>query len=461
MVEHTCNDPPAVASYDYDLFVIGAGSGGVRAARMAAGFGARVGVAEERYLGGTCVNVGCVPKKLFVYGSHFGEDFEDAAAFGWQTAGAEFHWPTLRDNKTREIERLNGIYHGLLSDAGVDILADRAVLAGPHTLRVGQRTVTAANILIATGSWPVLPPFPGNELVITSNEAFYLDEFPARVLIIGGGYIAVEFAGIFAGLGADVTLSYRGGLFLRGFDVGIRRFVADEIGSKGIDLRFESRIESIVRQGSDLHCAFEDGSALDADLVMVATGRAPATGGIGLDAAGVTTGPGGGIPVDRFYRTNVPHIYAIGDVIDRLQLTPVAIAEGMCIAHNLFNGESRTLDYDNVPTAIFCQPNIGTVGPTEEDARREHPRLVVYESAFKPMKHTLSGRAERTMMKLLVDGDDDRVLAAHMCGPEAGEIIQGLGVAIKAGATKADFDATIGIHPTAAEEFVTMRQAKD
>ena len=377
--------------------------------------------------------------------------------YGWDVGGADFHWPALRDNKTREIERLNGIYHGLLDGAGVEILAERAVLTGPHRVRVGDRTLTAENILVATGSWPVVPPFPGSEHAITSNEAFYLDEFPERVLIIGGGYIAVEFAGIYAGLGAQVTLAYRGNLFLRGFDAGIRRFVADEIRSKGVEVRFDTRIGSVERGGRELCCRFEDGGRLNVDLVMVATGRAPASGDLGLEAAGVKLGSAGAIPVDRYYRTNVPHIYAIGDVIDRLQLTPVAIAEGMCIAHNLFNGESRSVDYRNVPTAIFCQPNIGTVGPTEEEARREHPHLVVYESSFKPMKHTLTGRAERTMMKLLVDGEDDRVLAAHMCGPEAGEIIQGLSVAITAGATKADFDATIGIHPTAAEEFVTMR----
>lgn len=445
-------------NYDYDLFVIGAGSGGVRAARVAAGFGARVAIAEERYLGGTCVNVGCVPKKLFVYGAHFAEDFDDAGAYGWDVGGADFHWPTLRDNKTREIERLNGIYHGLLDDAGVEILAERAVLSGSHRVRVGERTLTAENILVATGSWPAVPPFPGNEHAITSNEAFYLDEFPERVLIVGGGYIAVEFAGIYAGLGAQVSLAYRGELFLRGFDAGIRRFVADEIGSKGVELRFNTRIRAIERRGRELRCRFEDGGRLDVDLVMVATGRSPVSEGLGLEAVGVNLADGGAIPVDRYYRTNIPHIYAIGDVIDRLQLTPVAIAEGMCVAHNLFNGESRSVDYGKVPTAIFCQPNIGTVGPTEEDARQDHPNLVVYESSFKPMKHTLTGRGERTMMKLLVDGEDDRVLAAHMCGPEAGEIIQGLSVAITAGATKADFDATIGIHPTAAEEFVTMRE---
>ncbi|MYA16946.1 MAG: glutathione-disulfide reductase [Gammaproteobacteria bacterium] len=446
--------------FDYDLFVIGAGSGGVRAARMAAGLGARVAIAEERYLGGTCVNVGCVPKKLFVYGSHFAEDLDDARSYGWHAGDAGFDWPTLRDNKTREIQRLNGVYHALLDDAGVEIVAQRARLTGPRELSVGGRTVTASNILIATGSWPVVPPFPGNELAITSNEAFYLDEFPDLVLIIGGGYIAVEFAGIFAGLGAEATLAYRGKLFLRGLDAGVRRFVAQEIGAKGVALKFETHIESVSRRGRDLLCRFQDGSQLDVDLVMVATGRAPASADLGLASAGVTVGTDGAIPVDRYYRTNAAHIYAIGDVIDRLQLTPVAIAEGMCVAHNLFNGECRSVDYANVPTAIFCQPNIGTVGPTEEVARVQYPNLGVYESTFKPMKHTITGRAERTMMKLLVNGDDDRVIAAHMCGPEAGEIIQGLGVAIKAGATKADFDATIGIHPTAAEEFVTMREPR-
>ena len=446
-------------NYDYDLFVIGAGSGGVRAARVSASLGAKVAVAEERYLGGTCVNVGCVPKKLFVYGSHFAEDFEDAAAYGWQAGDPKFHWPTLRDNKTREIERLNGVYDGLLTDAGVEVLAERAELTGPHSIRAGSTSIKARNILVATGSWPIVPPFPGSDLAVTSNEAFYLPEFPRRALIIGGGYIAVEFAGIFAGLGAEVTLAYRGELFLRGFDAGIRRFVMKEIASKGVDVRLTTRIESVKRVGDALHCRFDDATSLDVDLVMAATGRAPASADLGLEAAGVAIAANGAIPVDDRYRTNVPHIYAIGDVIDRLQLTPVAIAEGMCVAHNLFAGGSRQVDYANVPTAIFCQPNIGTVGPTEERAREIYPALAVYESSFKPMKHTVSGRGERTLMKLLVNAENDRVVAAHMCGPEAGEIIQGLSVAIKAGATKADFDSTIGIHPTAAEEFVTMREA--
>ncbi len=446
-----------MAEYDFDLFVIGAGSGGVRAARMSAAYGARVAIAEERYLGGTCVNVGCVPKKLFVYGAHFAEDFEDAAGFGWHGAAPGFDWPVLRDNKTREIERLNGIYRSLLTGPGVEVIEERAVLTGPHTIRAGGQEVSAERILIATGSWPAMPSFPGVEHAITSNEAFYLDAFPERVLVVGGGYIAVEFAGIFQGLGANARLSYRGELFLRGFDEGIRRFVLDEIRAKGVEVSLNSRVARVDRKGDEFVTTFEDGSTHTSDLVMVATGRSPNTAGLGLEAAGVQLAPTGAIGVDDDYRTNVPHIHAIGDVIDRMQLTPVAIAEGMCIAGNLYNGESRSVDYANVPTAIFCQPNIGTVGPTEEEARRLYPQLQVFESSFRPMKHTLSGRGERTLMKLLVDGDSDRVAAAHMCGPDAGEIVQGLAVAIVAGATKAQFDATVGIHPTAAEEFVTMR----
>ena len=446
--------------YDYDLFVIGAGSGGVRAARMSATLGARVGCAEERYLGGTCVNVGCVPKKLFVYGSQFGEEFDDANGYGWRTDKPDFHWPTLRDNKSREIERLNGVYRNLLESAGVYLFETRAVLEDAHTIRVGEETVTARYILIATGSWPTVPEFPGSDLAITSNEAFYLPTFPERVLILGGGYIAVEFAGIFAGLGAKTTLAYRGELFLRGFDEGVRQFVLEEMTAKEVHFRLRTQMESVQRHGDGLRCRFANGDCVDADLVMAATGRLPASAGLGLEKAGVALAANGAVVVDDSYATNVPHIFAIGDVIDRVQLTPVAIAEGMCIAYNLFAGESRRVQYEHVPTAIFCQPNIGTVGPTEEAARQRYANLVVYESTFKPMKHTLSGRAERTLMKLLVNGDDDRVVAAHMCGPDAGEIIQGLAVAINAGATKADFDATIGIHPTAAEEFVTMREAR-
>ena len=447
-------------TFDYDLFVIGAGSGGTRAARMSAALGARVAIAEERHLGGTCVNVGCIPKKLFVYGSHFAEDFEDGAAYGWTTSGETFDWPTLRDNKTREIERLNGIYQGLLEGPGAEIIREHASLASANTITVAGETVTAENILIATGSQAVVPPFPGNDLVITSDEAFYLDAFPERVVIIGGGYIAVEFAGIFKGLGADTTLLYRGPLFLRGFDGGVRDFVATELREKGVALRFDTTVDSVKKVDGGLAVRTRAGDVIEADVVLCATGRGPKTAGLNLSAAGVELHPSGGVRVDDRYRTTSPHVRAIGDVIGGLQLTPVAIAEGMCIAYNLYGGEDRDVDYDEIPTAVFCQPNIGTVGPTEEDARDRYPALKVFESTFKPLKHTLTGRAERTMMKLLVDGDTDRVVAAHMVGPDAGEIIQGLSVAIKARATKADFDRTIGIHPTAAEEFVTMRDAR-
>jgi glutathione reductase (NADPH) len=448
-------------SYDYDLFVIGAGSGGVRAARMSATYGARVGIAEDRYLGGTCVNVGCVPKKLFVYGSHFSEDFEDAAAYGWNLGPASFEWQTLRDNKTREIERLNGIYAGLLDGAGVTRHWGTARLLDPHTVAVGEETVTAENMLIATGSWPVPPVFPGSEMAITSNEAFYLDELPKRAIVQGGGYIAVEFAGIFNGLGVETELVYRGPLFLRGFDEGVREFVSDELENKGVKLCFNENIQKIEARGEEKVVTLTSGREVATDLVLSAIGRWPKTEGLGLAEAGVELGDFGRVIVDDDYRTSVPHIYAIGDVIDRMQLTPVAIAEGMCIASNLFtDNEPQNVDYANIATAVFCQPNIGTVGPTEMEAREQYPELKVFESTFRPMKHTLTGRSERTMMKLLVNGADDKVVGAHMVGPEAGEIIQGLSVAIKAGATKADFDATMAIHPTAAEEFVTMREPR-
>ena len=447
--------------FDYDLYVIGAGSGGVRAARMSASHGARVAVAESTWLGGTCVNVGCVPKKLFVYGSHFAEDFEDADRYGWSVAVNGFDWATLRDNKTAEIQRLNGIYGNLLNGAGVDIHEDRARLVDAHAVEINGKTVTADKILVATGSWPSVPEFPGREHVITSNEAFYLPAFPRRAVIVGGGYIAVEFAGIFAGLGAQTELLYRGPLFLRGFDDGIREFVAGELAQKRVNLRFDTEVKSVEKAASDYRVTLNGGVVLRADLVMYATGRHPNTANIGLAEAGVRLTESGAVAVDDEYRTSQGNIYAIGDVIDRLQLTPVAIAEGMCIANNLFTSRPKqTLSYEDVATAVFCQPNIGTVGLTEAAARVQFGAIEVYESRFRPMKHTVSGRAERTLMKLVVDSATDRVVGVHMAGPEAGEIIQGMAVAIKAGATKAQFDATVGIHPTAAEEFVTMREAR-
>ncbi|MCR9279065.1 MAG: glutathione-disulfide reductase [Pseudomonadaceae bacterium] len=446
-------------SYDFDLFVIGAGSGGVRASRMAASFGARVAVAESTYLGGTCVNVGCVPKKLFVYGSHFAHDVEDSAAYGWDAQVNDFDWPTLRDNKSREIERLNGIYRTLLDNAGVTLFEGRAVLLDAHTLEIDGRQVTAERILVATGSRPSRPDFPGSEHVIVSDDAFYLPEFPKRVMVLGGGYIAVEFAGIFKGLGAEVDLIYRGDVPLRGFDLGIRKFVLDEIRKQGIRVHLNTVVESLEHSDDGDSVKLSNGETLDVDFVMAAIGRRPNTENLGLEAAGVKLSEGNAVIVDDAFQTSVPGIYAIGDVIDRFQLTPVAIAEAMVLTANLYNGESRTMDYDNIATAVFCQPNIGTCGLTEEEAAARY-EIDVFESTFKPMKHTLTGRDEKTMMKLIVRRSDDRVVGIHMAGPDAGEIIQGMAVAMQSGATKAHFDRTIGIHPTAAEEFVTMREKR-
>ncbi len=447
--------------YDYDLYVIGAGSGGVRASRVAGQLGARVAVAESTHLGGTCVNVGCVPKKLFVYGSHFAEDFDDAVAYGWSAAPPSFDWPTLRDNKTAEIKRLNSVYRNLLTAAGVDIHEGRARLADPHRIEINGHSYTAERVLVATGSRPWMPEFPGCEHVICSDDAFYLPRFPRRVLVVGGGYIAVEFAGIFAGLGAEARLAYRGPLFLRGFDDGVREFVAEQVAAKGVDLLFNTEVARIELDGDERLVTLSDGGTVRADLVMFATGRRPNVEGLGLGECGVALGGDGAVLVDEAYRSSVPHILAIGDVIDRLQLTPVAIAEAMCVAHGLFGRDApRSLNYENIATAVFCHPNIGTVGLTEVEARQRFERIEVYESAFRPMKHTLTGRAERTFMKLIVDAGNDRVVGIHMVGPEAGEIIQGMAVAVTAGATKRQFDATIGIHPTAAEEFVTMREVR-
>lgn len=443
--------------YDYDLFVIGAGSGGVRAARMSAGFGARVAVAEEDSLGGTCVNVGCIPKKLFVYGSHFGEDFEDAKFFGWDVPPTRFDWRRLRDNKTEEIRRLNGIYNELLGDAGVDVYRSRATFVDDHTLRVGEDTFSAEYVLVATGSWPHIPAFPGSEFAISSNEMFYLPTLPRRIAVVGGGYIAVEFAGIMNGLGVDTTLIYRGPLFLRGFDDGIRDFVKSELEGKGIRLMFNTTVQSIRRDGSTRVLRLNDNTELKADQVLYATGRTPNTKNLGLENTQVKTNPIGAVVVEDSYQTSAKNIYALGDVIDRFQLTPVAIAEGMAFSHSVFGSQSRSVDYSSIPTCVFCQPNIGTVGPTEEEAASRFDDLRVFESTFRPLKHTVTKRNERSLMKLLVDGSTDRVIAAHMVGPDAGEIIQGLAVAITANATKADFDRTIAIHPTSAEEFVTMR----
>ena len=446
-------------SHDFDLFVIGAGSGGVRAARFAAGFGARVAVAESRYLGGTCVNVGCVPKKLLVYGAHFTEDFEQAAGFGWNLGEANFDWPTLIANKNREIQRLNGIYRNLLVNSGVSLLEGHARILGPHQVEVNGQAYSAGHILIATGGWPQLPDIPGKELAISSNEAFHLQQLPRRVLVVGGGYIAVEFASIFHGLGAQTSLLYRGEMFLRGFDGAVRRHLREELDKKGLDLQFNSDIERIERLADgSLLATLRDGRELATDCVFYATGRRPMLDNLGLENTAVELDERGFIRVDEQYQTREPSVLALGDVIGRVQLTPVALAEGMAVARRLFRPEEyRPVDYRNIPTAVFSLPNIATVGLSEEQARAEGYQVKIFESRFRPMKLTLTDSQERTLMKLVVDADSDRVLGCHMVGPEAGEIIQGLAVAIKAGATKQIFDETLGIHPTAAEEFVTLR----
>ncbi len=448
-----------MARYDYDLFTIGAGSGGVRASRVSAGFGARVAIAEERDLGGTCVNVGCIPKKLLVYASHYTEDFEDARAYGWTVGKSSFDWATLIRNKDREIARLNEVYRKLLDQAGVRRIEGRARVVDQNTVAVGDRTFSAENILIATGGWPSVPEIPGIEHAITSNEAFHLKELPRRVIVVGGGYIAVEFASIFHGLGAETTELYRGPLFLRGFDDDVRQVLAEEMRKKEIDLRFDLNIERIEKADDHLVATLSDGSKLQTDQIMYATGRLPATSDLGLEKAGVELNQKGAIVVDEYSRSTVANIWAIGDVTDRINLTPVAIHEGMALAETLFNDRPTQPDHENVASAVFSQPQIGAVGLNETKARERYPELDIFRTRFKPLKHTLTGQDETTMMKLIVDRASGRVVGAHMVGPESGEIIQGVAIAIKCRATKADFDATIGIHPTSAEEFVTMRES--
>jgi glutathione reductase (NADPH) len=446
-----------MAQYDYDLFTIGAGSGGVRASRVAASYGAKVAIAEERYFGGTCVNVGCIPKKLLVYAAQFSDDFNDALGFGWTAGERSVHWGKLIAAKDKEIQRLNGVYRRLLTDAGVAILDGRAEILDEHRVEINGERVTARYILVSVGSWPTVPRIPGAEHAITSNEAFFLPQLPESVLIVGGGYIGVEFAGIFHGLGTQVTQIYRGPLFLRGFDDDCRETLAQEMRKRGIDLRFNADVKEIEKNHTSLCVTLVGGGKINASQILFATGRVPNTGALGLERVGVRVMPNGAVVVDEYSKTNVESIYAIGDCTDRMMLTPVAIAEGRAVAETLFNGNPTKPSYTNVPTAVFSTPNIGTVGLTEAQARERYPAIDVYKTSFKPLKHTLSGRDERTMMKIVVDGATDRVLGCHMVGPEAGEIIQGLAVALNCGATKAQFDATIGIHPTAAEEFVTMR----
>ncbi len=448
-------------AYDYDLFVLGAGSGGVRAARISSGFGAKVAVAEDYRVGGTCVIRGCVPKKLLVYASHFGEDFESAEGFGWQVGEAKFDWKTLIANKDKEIDRLNGLYIKTLEGAGCEIIMGRATLEDAHTVRVGDKTYTAKYILIAVGGWPTLPDVPGIEHAITSNEALHLDDLPRRVAVVGGGYIAVEFAGIFNGMGAETTLLYRSEQILRGFDRDLRDRLNDEMSKKGMNVRTETNVTAIEKTEGGLTLSLTDGSTMEVDAVMYATGRKPNTDGLGLEEVGVQLAKNGAVIVDDYSKTSVDNIYAVGDVTDRVQLTPVAIKEGHAFALTVFGDTPTRPNHDAVPTAVFSQPPIGTVGMSEEDALKAGHKIDVYTSDFRPMKHTLGGSTERAFTKMIVDQDTDKVLGAHMIGLDSAEIIQGIGIAVKAGLTKAQFDATIAIHPSSAEEFVLMRTKRD
>ena len=460
--------------YDYDLFVIGAGSGGVRAARMAAGLGAKVAIAEERYFGGTCVNVGCVPKKLYVYASQFSESFAASAGFGWKVGESAFDWNKLVANKDKEIGRLQNVYDKLLQDSRVTIVNGRATLIDAHTVHVGDVIYSAERIILATGGWPFVPDVPGKEFIITSNEVFNLPTLPKKMVIVGGGYIAVEFAGIMNGLGVLVTVVERNNKILRGFDEDVREFLTLEMQKKGIQFMFNSYVEYIKKADNGFQVCIKDniendfeslageidtGIMVDADIVMYATGRVPNTKNLGLEAIGVALDAVGAIVVNDDYQTNLPSIYALGDVTNRVNLTPVATSEGMSLVYQLYASHYKKVDYDNIPTAVFSQPSIGTVGLTEAQACTHYPANIdVYKADFKAMKNTISGSNERTFMKMLVVRSTDVVVGMHMVGPDAGEIIQGFAVAMRAGATKAVFDSTIGIHPTAAEEFVTMRK---
>ena len=450
-----------MSQFQFDLFVIGAGSAGVRAARMSAQYGARVAIAEDRYMGGTCVNVGCVPKKLFMYAAHFEELFRDATGFGWGwTSGhRQFNWQQLIKNKDNEINRLNGIYENLLKSSGARIYEAHASLVDANTIEVGGEIVSARNILIATGGWPWVPEFAGSEYAITSNEIFHLKQLPARAVVVGGGYIAVEFASILNGLGVKANLVYRGDLFLRGFDHELRQNLAEEMTKKGITLSFNSEVTKITRNSNELSVHIKDKDTIECDLVLYATGRRPRTQGLGLSAAGVKCDDNGYVVVDEYFKTSAAPIYAIGDVIGGAELTPMALAQGMAVAKTLFGGKPSRVDTQLIPTAAFSQPSLASVGLSEEEARKRG-EITVFTAKFTQLKHTLAGNSEKTFIKLVVDKATDRVLGAHMLGPDAAEIIQGLAVAMQAGATKAHFDATLGIHPTAAEEFVTMRTAR-
>jgi glutathione reductase (NADPH) len=424
---------------------------------MSATHGAKVAVAEEYRVGGTCVIRGCVPKKLFVYASHFAEEFEDAAGFGWTVGDSRFDWPTLVKNKDAEIDRLNGIYIRNLEASGVEILNGRAVVKDAHTVCLDGHDISAKYILIAVGATPFMPHIDGIEHAITSNEAFHIDTLPDAMIIVGGGYIAVEFAGIFNGLGVDTTLVYRGDKILRGFDDEVRDHTATEMAKKGVAIKTESNIAAIVKTVSGFTVTYKDGSTQDTGLVMYATGRVPMTQNLGLEEAGIELGAKGEVLVDAYSKTNIDSIYAVGDVTERAQLTPVAIREGAAFAETVFNDNPQAVDHSLIPTAVFSQPPIGTVGLSEEAAKAAGHEFDVYGSAFRPMKHTLSGNEEKTLMKLLVDKTSDKVLGLHIVGPDSGEMIQAFGIAVSMGATKAQFDATVAVHPTAAEEMVTFK----
>ena len=448
-----------MADFDFDLFVIGAGSGGVRAARIAAACGAKVAVAEEYRVGGTCVIRGCVPKKLLVYGSHFAEDLHDAKRFGWTVGTSEFDWPTLRDNVLADVDRLNKAYGETLDNNGVTTIMERASISGPNEVRLASgKTITAKYILIATGGWPVFPDFPGAEHGMTSNEMFHLEKLPKRIVIAGGGYIANEFAGIFHGLGSQVTLVNRSDTILRGYDEQIRDRLMQIGITRGIQFRFNSHFEAIEkREDGSLRVTFNDHDAIETDVVLFAMGRRAKTEGLGLDSVGITISPHGGIPVDDYNKTIVDSIYAVGDVTDRVQLTPVAIREGHAFADTVFGGNPRTVDYDCIPSAVFSQPPIAAVGLTECQARNKYGSVKVYSADFRPMKNVLAGRNERSLYKMIVDEASDKVLGLHMIGPDSPEILQAAAIAVKAGLTKADFDATMALHPTMAEELVLMK----
>ena len=445
-----------MAGFDFDLVVIGAGSGGVRAARVASELGARVAICESDRLGGTCVNVGCVPKKLFVHGSHFAYDWVDAEGFGW-SSDATFDWAQLVRNKDREIARLNGVYGAVLANAQVAIYRGRAALVDGHTVEIDGTRRTAERILIATGSTPRKPTIEGADLARNSNDVFTLESLPSRMTVVGGGYIAVEFASVFSALGVEVTLVHRGKEILRGFDQDLQRHLHEELEHKGVQLRLGREVAALRREAQGIEVKLDDGTLLKTDFPLFAIGRVPNTADLRVKEIGIELAERGGIVVDEDFVTSVPSVGALGDVIDHIQLTPVAIAEGMHFSHRFFGNNDHRIDYLGIPTAVFSQPEVGTVGVTEAEAWHRYQDVRVYKSTFTPLKLTLSERAERTMMKLVVDAETDRVVGCHMAGSGAAEIVQGLAVAMKCGATKAQFDATIGIHPTSAEEFVTMR----